>query len=442
MINKETVLIVDDSEDTREILQRNLVDWGFKTYSADSVSRAVEILGREAVDLVITDVVMPEQDGFELLRHVRENYKGMEVLVVTGFPHIEDAVRAVKKGAEEYLTKPFTNDEVEAAVQRAMAKVRSRRAMQAQPLVDNNRGLIGDSKPMRELRKAIEKAARSSATILLTGESGTGKEVVARAIHYSSPRAAAPFIPVNCGAIPEQLIESELFGHVKGAFTGAAGARAGLFQSAAKGTILMDEISEAGMPMQVKLLRAIQEKEVTMLGSNKSQKVDVRLIAATNKDLFGLVEKGLFREDLYYRLNVIHIQLPNLRDRGDDLRLLIGHFAKKAATEFDRSVPAFSDAALNVLCNYHWPGNVRELENVLQRLVAMNDGDTIDIPDLPELMRFSALRRESGFVTLAEMERDYITKVLDYVDNNKTKAADILGINRKTLREKLKRFDS
>ena len=441
-MHSENVLIVDDSEDTREILQRNLNEWGFKTYTADSVQRAVEILGEVVIDLVITDVVMPEQDGFELLRHVRENYKGLDVLVVTGYPHIEDAVRAMKRGAGEYLTKPFTNDEVEAAVMRAISKVRSHRAMQSQPLLDNNRGLIGDSSPMRELLKAIEKAAKSSATVLLMGESGTGKELVARAIHYSSSRAAAPFIPVNCGAIPEQLIESELFGHVKGAFTGAAGARAGLFQSAARGTILMDEISEAGMAMQVKLLRAIQEKEVTMLGSSKSQKVDVRLIAATNKDLLGLVEKGLFREDLYYRLNVIQIQIPTLRDRGEDLMLLISHFAKKAAAEFERPVPKFSDAALDVLRNYHWPGNVRELENVLQRLVTMNDGETIDIPDLPELMRFSALRREGGFLTLAEMERNYITRVLEHVNWNKTQAAEILGINRKTLREKMKRFNS
>ncbi len=437
-----SVLIVDDSENTREILQRNLADWGYRTFTAPSVNRAVETLRTETIDLVITDVVMPEQDGFELLRHVRENHKGIEVLVITGFPHIEDAVRAVKKGAEEYLTKPFTDDEVAAAVERAMEKIRSRRTLRSQPLLEKHCGLVGRSTAMQDLLKSVEKAARSSATILLTGESGTGKEVVARAIHYNSPRAAAPFIPVNCGAIPEQLIESELFGYVKGAFTGATGARAGLFQSAAMGTILMDEVSEAGLAMQVKLLRAIQEKEVTMLGSNKPQKVDIRLIAATNKDLLGLVSKGLFREDLYYRLNVINIQIPPLRQRGDDLFLLINHFTDKAAKEFGRTAPEFSDDALNVLRNYHWPGNVRELDNVIQRLVAMTEGEKVEIPDLPELMRFSALRREGGFLTLAEMEQEYINKVLDFVDGNKTQAAQILGINRKTLREKLKRLES
>lgn len=441
MNDKASVLIVDDSENTREILQRNLFKWGYRTFTAPSVNQAVVILQTEAIDLVITDVVMPEQDGFELLRHVRENHKGIEVLVITGFPHIEDAVRAVKKGAEEYLTKPFTDDELAAAVERAMEKVLSRRTLRSQVVLDKNCGLVGRSTAMQELLRAVEKAARSSATILLTGESGTGKEVVARAIHYNSPRAAGPFIPVNCGAIPEQLIESELFGYVKGAFTGARGARAGLFQSAAMGTILMDEISEAGLAMQVKLLRAIQEKEVTMLGSNKPQRIDVRLIAATNKDLPGLVAKELFREDLYYRLNVINIQIPPLRKRGDDLLLLINHFTKRAAKEFGRPAPEFSDDALNVLRNYHWPGNVRELENVIQRLVAMTEGEKVEIPDLPELMRFSALRQEGGFLTLAEMEREYIHKVLEHVDGNKSQAAQILGVNRKTLREKLKRLD-
>ena len=441
MSNSEaiTVLIVDDSEDTREILRRNLTSWGYRTLTAASVNQAVTILESRAVDLVITDVVMPEQDGFELLRHVRENYKGMEVLVITGYPDIEDAVKAVKRGAEEYLIKPFTDDEAAAAVERARRKIRARQILRSRPIIKNRCGLIGQSEAMQELLRAVDKAAKSSATVLLTGESGTGKEVVARAIHYNSSRAAAPFIPVNCGAIPEQLIESELFGYVKGAFTGATGARAGLFQSAAAGAVLMDEISEAGPAMQVKLLRVIQEKEVTMLGSSKPHKIDIRLMAATNKDLWGLVEKKLFREDLYYRLNVINIKIPPLRDRGDDLLILINHFTKKSADEFGRPVPEYSDDALSVLRNYHWPGNVRELENVIQRLVAMTEGEIIETPDLPELMRFSALRREGGFLTLADMEQEYIKRVLDYVGGNKTRAGRLLGINRKTLREKLKK---
>ena len=441
MSNSEaiTVLIVDDSEDTREILRRNLTSWGYRTLTAASVNQAVTILESRAVDLVITDVVMPEQDGFELLRHVRENYKGMEVLVITGYPDIEDAVKAVKRGAEEYLIKPFTDDEAAAAVERARRKIRARQILRSRPIIKNRCGLIGQSEAMQELLRAVDKAAKSSATVLLTGESGTGKEVVARAIHYNSSRAAAPFIPVNCGAIPEQLIESELFGYVKGAFTGATGSRAGLFQSAAAGAVLMDEISEAGPAMQVKLLRVIQEKEVTMLGSSKPHKIDIRLMAATNKDLWGLVEKKLFREDLYYRLNVINIKIPPLRDRGDDLLILINHFTKKSADEFGRPVPEYSDDALSVLRNYHWPGNVRELENVIQRLVAMTEGEIIETPDLPELMRFSALRREGGFLTLADMEQEYIKRVLDYVGGNKTRAGRLLGINRKTLREKLKK---
>lgn len=291
---------------------------------------------------------------------------------------------------------------------------------------------------MRKIFTFTEKAASTTATVLIMGESGTGKELVGRAIHYSSLRASAPFVPVNCGGIPEELLESELFGYVKGAFTGATESRAGFFQTADGGTIFLDEVSETSPAMQVKLLRVLQDKEVCMVGARRTRNVDVRIVAASNKDLFGLVQKGTFREDLFYRLNVLSITIPPLRERGDDILLLINHFAATFAKEMGRLPPRFSDESFQVLKSYDWPGNVRELENVIQRLVIMTEGDTIEVPDLPSVMRFSALRGMRPNRTLAEVEAEYIRMVLASVGGNKTRAAEILGIDRKTLREKLK----
>jgi len=299
-------------------------------------------------------------------------------------------------------------------------------------------GIIGRSEPMKKVFRAISKVASTNANVLITGESGSGKELVARAIHYSSQRSLSPFVPVNCGGIPENLLESELFGFVKGAFTGAYETRSGFFQTADGGTIFLDEISETSSSMQVKLLRVLQDKEVCMIGANKTVKVDVRIIAASNKDLSYLVDKGFFREDLYYRLNVLNIQMPPLRERGDDILELAQYFAKKYTREFSMNEPKFSDKALDTLRNYYWPGNVRELENIIQRIVVMADEGVIDVPDLPSLMRYS-IAKDHGFTrSLAEMETEYIRNVLTKVDGNKTKAAEILGIDRKTLREKLK----
>ncbi|RKX17796.1 MAG: sigma-54-dependent Fis family transcriptional regulator, partial [Candidatus Zixiibacteriota bacterium] len=299
-------------------------------------------------------------------------------------------------------------------------------------------GLLGQSGAMRKVYDAIAKVAPSNANVLITGESGTGKELVARAIHYSSKRSSAPFVPVNCGGIPEGLLESELFGYVKGAFTGAVETRAGFFQTADGGTIFLDEISETSLAMQVKLLRVLQDKEVCMVGANRSRPVEVRILAATNKDLLSLVKKGTFREDLYFRLNVITIAVPPLRERNSDILLLVNHFAKKFAKESDKPALRFSDKALEALKNYNWPGNVRELENIIQRIVVMSEGELIDVPDMPSLLRFSVMT-ETGFKrTLAEVETEHISNVLASVGGNKTRAAEILGIDRKTLREKLK----
>jgi DNA-binding NtrC family response regulator len=436
---KDSILVVDDAPDTLELLQRNLESRGYRVLTALNAMEAIKVLGTTGVDLVITDLKMPGASGMELIRHIRENFKDVEVMMITGYPTIETAVKAVKSGAEEYLTKPFTDTELLSAVERVLEKVHRRRVThppwhrsQKSPY-----GLIGESEAMQKVFSAIAKAASTSVTTLITGESGTGKELVARAIHYNSLRSSAPFVPVNCGAIPGELLESELFGHIKGAFTGATETRAGFFQTADGGTIFLDEISETSLSMQVKLLRVLQDKEVNMVGSPRPRKVDVRILASTNKDLPNSVEKGVFREDLFFRLNVITIDIPPLRERGEDIFLLTEYFAKKFAQELDKPKLTFSENALSVLRNYHWPGNVRELENVVQRLVVMTEGDLIEVPDLPSLMRFSALQKTGLNRTLFEAETEYIRNVLASVGGNKTRAAEILGIDRKTLREKL-----
>jgi len=438
------ILVVDDAPDTLEVLQRNLSSRGFMVYTAPGVEEALVILGSTMIDLVITDLKMPKASGLDLVRHVRDNLKNTEVIMITGFASIEGAVKAVKMGAEEYLAKPFTDDELFIAVEKALGKQRMRRTANGEPppFAEGSFGLVGQSKAMRQIHQSIVKVSPTNANVLITGESGTGKELVARAIHYSSGKASAPFVPVNCGGIPEGLLESELFGYVKGAFTGASETRAGFFQTADGGTIFLDEVSETSLSMQVKLLRVLQDKEVFMVGATKPHKVKVRILAATNKDLMSLVRKGVFREDLFFRLNVITIYLPPLREREDDILILANRFADRYAGAVSRQTPRFSDRALEVLKNYHWPGNIRELENVIQRLVVMTDGDVIDAPDLPSLMRFTPLR-ETGFNrSLAEVETEYIRNVLASVGGNKTKAAEILGIDRKTLREKIKELGS
>ncbi len=440
---KDRILVVDDSVNTLEVIKRNLMSQGYQVFTAPGVPEAIDILNRTELDLVITDLKMPKVSGLDLVRHVRENFKNTEVMMITGYPSIEGAVEAVKTGAEEFLPKPFTDDELLSAVKRVLNKLNLRRftdvsAQQSSPAY---KGLLGNSEVMRKVFITITKAASTSVTVLICGESGTGKELAARAIHYSGQRSSAPFVPINCGGIPEGLLESELFGHVKGAFTGATESRAGLFHVADGGSIFLDEISDMSMPMQVKLLRVLQDKEVYMVGSTRSRKVNVRILAATNKDLPSLVKNGLFREDLFYRINVVKIDMPPLRERGDDILLLAHHFANKFAAELGKKPPRFLDKTLKSLRNYNWPGNVRELENVIQRLIVMTDGDSIDVTDLPDLCRFSALSKTGFTRTLAQVESEYIKNVLASLGGNKTRAAEILGIDRKTLREKLKAIE-
>lgn len=435
------ILVVDDSPDTVEVLQRNLQSLGFVVFSASGVVEAIRVLEATPVEIVITDLKMPGIGGFDLIRHVRENYRETEVMMVTGYPTIEGAVKAVKTGADEFLSKPFTDEELISSVRRVLEKLYTKRKSNS----TTNRvpisisGLVGESAVMQRIRSEVIKASTTSATVLVCGESGTGKEVVARAIHYNSDRASAPFVPVNCGAVPENLLESELFGYVKGAFTGANQSRAGFLQTADGGTVFLDEVSEMSPSMQVELLRVLQDGEVYMVGSRRAMKVNMRIIAATNKDLEILVSKNMFREDLFYRLNVIPIKIPPLRDRGHDVLLLLHYFAEKYSREDGKRCPVFSEESTHILSNYYWPGNVRELQNVVRRLVVMTDGDVVDVPDLPALMRFSALKGQGLTRTLAEVENEHIVSVLESVNGNRSRAARILGIDRKTLRSKLKR---
>ncbi len=431
------VLVVDDSVETVELIKRNLQPEGYQVYTANNVQTAIKLLNSINIDLLITDLKMPGDNGIELVRHVSENFKGIGILVITGFPSIESAIESIKIGAEEYLVKSFTDKELLNAVEKVLHKSSRVKKSKLKPLTQNF-GIVGESDPMLQVFRVISKARATNATVLITGESGTGKELVARALHYGGKTSAAPFVPVNCGGIPDSLLESELFGYMKGAFTGATETRAGFFQTADGGTIFLDEISNTSLAMQAKLLRVLQEKEFFMIGSKKSLKVNVRIVAATNVDLMQLIKKGLFREDLFYRLHIITINLPPLRERGNDILRLTDFFLDKYVRELDKPLMKFTPKALKAIKEYAWPGNVRELQNLIHRLVIMADESTIDVPDLPESFRYSASRTKGLDRKLVEVEREYIREALAANQNNISVTAQILGIDRKTLREKIK----
>lgn len=439
-IQEIKLLAVDDNANTLEVIQRILRTAGYDVKTCQSAVEAVSALNRAPIDLIITDYKMPKYSGMDLIQYIHDNHKDAAVIMVTGYATIDGAVEAVKKGAEAYLAKPFTDQELLAAVEQALEKLERRRNVQTDTEPKSAYGIVGTSPGMQQVFKLIAKAAGMNTNVLISGESGTGKELVARAIHYGGPRSAAPFVPVNCTAIPDSLLESELFGHVKGAFTGANSSREGFFQIADNGTIFLDEIGDASLNLQGKLLRVIQSKEIFMVGSSQVRKVDARIIAATHKDLPSLIQKGLFREDLYYRLNIIDIPIPPLRERKEDVPALVNHFVSHYCHDMDRQSPAFSDNALDALMNYGWPGNIRELENLLQRLLVIVDDDHIDVGDLPDAMRYTINTALAGSRSLSDVEAEHILNVLDGVEGNKTKAAEILGIDRKTLRGKLKKI--
>lgn len=438
MLNKENILLVDDDIDILELLQRHLSAMGYHCYKAVSVREALQVLPDAPIDLLITDINMPEVDGIELVKHASEHYPDMALLVITGFPSVEDALEVIKSGAVDYLTKPFTKAELQTAVSKALKTKKKTRPQAEQTRHDLGtfQEMIGRSEAFLEMTDVIQRVKDNRATVLVLGESGTGKELVARAIHYSGKFGKQPFIAVNCGAIPQDLLEAELFGYTKGAFTGANENRKGFFQAAHGGTIFLDEIGNASLAVQAKLLRVLQEKEVIRVGSQKTEKIEVRIIAATNNDLNELMAQKSFREDLYYRLSVVTIKVPALRDRKNDIEPLAKKFLQKYGAEYKDRVVPLSDEALGIIERYSWPGNIRELENVILRAVIMSNGK-VTVKELPDRLKYK-INIEPEAQTLKEVELLHIKKILAQTEGNKTQAAKILGITRKTLRDKLK----
>lgn len=444
-MRKESILLVDDSPEMLEVLQRQLTALDFFIFKASNVPDAIDIMKNDNIDLMITDIQMPGANGMDLVRYTTEHFPKIPILVVTGYPNISDAVKAIRAGVIDYLTKPFTNKELVTALDKVLVKLKVDRDIRKDknaPSLNNFKnavGIIGQSAYLKKINDSINRVNSIKVTVLIQGESGTGKEVIARAIHYSGPNDKAPFIAVNCGGIPESLLESELFGAVKGAYTGANENRQGFFQAAEGGTIFLDEIGNASLNVQTRLLRVLQEKEITMVGTNSPKKVDVRILAATNSNLKEMIKKGTFREDLYYRLNVVSIDIPPLRERKEDIPLLMNYFNEKYSKEYRRVKLNITNVIYDIFDRYEWPGNIRELENMMQRCVVMSTTEiTPDV--LPDYLKSSIIPSNAGensLKSLKEIEKDYILKVLEKTKMNKTKAAEILGIDRKTLRQKL-----
>jgi len=443
------ILIVEDDPDLRDLLQDDLEDAGYNVSVAIDGRAALAHLERnqEVLDLMITDVRMPGVGGDQILAAMREKRPESPVIVITAFGSVEQAVEMVKAGAFQYLTKPFDSEELLKTVETALAESAPQReqARLRREIPSTPARIVGASRPMQELFKLISRAARSNSTVLVTGESGTGKELVARSIHEMSGRAGG-FVPVNCAAIPAELIESELFGHTGQAFTGARQSRAGLFESADGGTIFLDEIGELPLAMQPKLLRVLQEGTVRRVGADKEKAVDVRIIAATNRDLEKEVAEGRFREDLFWRLNVIHLHITPLRERPFDIPLLVEHFLGKLSARTEGKTMSPTPETLAILTAYSWPGNARELENAVERAVALAEGFTIIPEDLPERVRTGGqttgimARAKESRMTLRELEREYIIETLRLTRGNKSRAAEILGFDRRTLHRKLDEY--
>jgi two-component system, NtrC family, response regulator PilR len=448
------VLVVDDERSMRELLAIMLRQAGHDVTLAEGGEQAVEILKSEGFDLVITDLRMRKVDGLGVLRAAKEHSPSAVVLVVTAFASTETAVEAMKLGAYDYVTKPFKLDEIKLTIANALERKRlqdENKALRTQ--LRRERGFesfVGKSRQMNELREVIRKTADGLSTVMVTGESGTGKELVAQAIHQESPRRAGPFVSVNCGAIPETLMESELFGHVKGAFTGAVSSTEGLFAAADTGTLFLDEITEIPATVQVKLLRAIQERQIRRVGDTRDVKIDVRLVAASNRDLGRAVADGVLREDLFYRLNVIPVHLPPLRDRREDIPPLVAHFIKKLSNEVGREVRGVAPDALAVLEQYHWPGNIRELENVIERAIVLGSSEMIEVDTLPVPLRQPPDRQDVSLelppegldleATLDRIEQRYMQMALDRVGGVQTRAAELLRVSFRQFRYKLQKF--
>jgi two-component system NtrC family response regulator len=452
----ETILIVDDEKNYLTILSALLEDEGFEVLTAPGGSEALEIHKSSDLDLILTDMKMPKMDGIELLENIKENDPDLPVIMMTAHGTVDKAVEAMQKGAYTYVLKPFDNERLIIYVKKAASMYqvvkenrRLRDAVESQYRFGN---IIGKSKKMRDVFDTIQKVAPSSATVLIEGESGTGKELVARSIHFNSPRREKPFVAVNCSALAENLLESELFGHEKGAFTGAVATKKGRFELADGGTLFLDEIGELSANLQVKLLRVLQEKVFERVGGVRTISVDIRILAATNKDLQQEMQDGRFREDLYYRLNVVHLVLPPLKARQEDIRLLVNHFIKKYASERRSAAPitGVDQEVDRLFYDYNWPGNIRELENVIERVMILCPGEIIRVPDLPKGFKdnvYNTLHLEGIpadaklYDTLATIEKALIERALKMSNNVQSHAAAMLGIGKSGLNQKIKKYN-
>ena len=452
------LLLVEDEAPLRTAVAERLADHGYEVVQAESGEAALEALADFAFDIVVTDLRLPGIDGTAVIEAAVERYPEIIGIVITGYGTVRDAVEVIKRGAADFVTKPFQFDELRHALDGAIEqrRLKSENAWLREQLQQRYsfEGIVGRSRVMRDLFQTLETVARTASTILISGETGTGKEVVARAIHHASPRRGQRFVALNCSAIPENLLEAEIFGHVRGAFTGAIGTRQGRLEQAHRGTLLLDEVGTMSMSLQMKLLRVLQEREFERVGDNQTIKVDVRVIAATNADLGRMVAEGGFREDLYYRLNVIPVTLPPLRDRREDIPLLVQHFLQKFCNEAGRPVMTVSQAAMRPLMTYAWPGNVRQLENAMERAVALSgQRSQIEIGDLPpdiqqasdagDLIPGLALP-DDGLdfdAFISRIEHEVIRRALERTGGNKAAAATVLNLKRTTLVEKLKRLE-
>ena len=442
-MKKVKILVVDDEAIVRESLQDWLTDAGYQVLTAESGPKALEVIEMEKPGIMIADLVMPGMDGIELMKKAKALQPGLEVVIITAYASIPTAINAMKEGAYDYIEKPFCPERAELLVKKLAEhqELVEENLSLRQKLEDHYRfeNIITKSPKMQRVIEVIKVVAKSNATVLITGESGTGKELVARAIHSQSNRHSKPFIAVSCAALPESLLESELFGHEKGSFTGAYAQKKGKFEFAEGGTLFLDEIGEMSANIQVHLLRVLEEKEFTRVGGNEPIKVDVRVISATNKDLRKAIEKQEFREDLYYRLNVVNIELPPLRERKEDIPILAEHFLNKFASENRKEVSGFSPEAMEFLLDYDWPGNIRELENAIERAVILAKDSIIVIDDLPQeslMLAYPNTPKKS----IKEVEKEHILKVLRNTGENYSEAARILGISRMTLYNKAKEY--
>ena len=450
----ETILVVDDEKNYLVVLEALLGPEGYEVVTADNAQAALRLIKESDLDLVVTDMKMPGMSGMELLEETKKMKPGLPVIMMTAYGTIEMAVEAMRKQAYDYITKPFQNEQLKLTIRKALENYRliKENRLLSEALSDRYKygNIIGKSKPMTKIYDLIDKVAQSKASVLITGPSGTGKELIAKAIHYNSPRKDRPFISVNCGALTETLLESELFGHDRGAFTGAVALKKGRFELADGGTLFLDEVGDMPPPLQVKLLRVLQEMEFERVGGTKTIKVDVRVLSASNRNLKEDVSRGIFREDLFYRLNVIHIEVPSLRERIEDIRPLVNHFIEKYRQDGGKTKIELSPEAWKAIYNYSWPGNVREIENVIERAVVLNSSGVIGLEDLPS--EFSGKKEDlsiDGFIpldvplqrTLEKIEEGLIRRALKQCSNVQSRAAEMLGITKSLIQHKMRKYN-